>query len=827
MKQTILRKLMLIAVLLTGLHTFAYDFESNGLYYNIISQSKLEVEVTCETLNSGYSKSPYEGDFIVPETVNYNNRTYTITKIGERAFNKCVNLKSIVFPNSIIEINEYAFNECTSLTSITLPNTVKSIGHSAFINCSNLISVILGNSVETIDRRSFYGCSKIISIIIPKSVQTIEAEAFRGCSKLMEVFFLSALKPMISAGGAWMSVYYERSFYNCHPALEQYVPSKEVYGFGTEYISFGEKTFQYTGMSPKVEWSNNLKAYNATLNVEEATFEKNAGTHTTNLIAKYSNGVDFEVEIPYTYEITKAPMTLTVNNCEREYGDDNPEFTCEATGFVDGESLNTLSSRPIYTCEATKRSNVGSYRILAELDAPNYEITYKYGTLNVKKAAMSLSVKNTERVYGNANPQLQFTYTGLKNGETVPDWTTYPTTKTNATKTSPCGVYTVTATGGVATNYDITQYIPGELTITKRELTVKANDCSKMYGDENPDFTLSYSGFANSDTKNSLTEQPTITCEATKDSNAGTYPIVVSGGDADNYYFTYKNGTLTIKPMTIGFKNQYNTVTYNDMEKSVTENWFEFVPEIAGDYNEDDFYLTVWALDSEGTYSQHETTISGGEYAGKYVNYSGPTTVGKYIFNLKSKGTNPNVVAEPARAYLTVKQGSNNLVWKDDYTITVEVGKTVDLGISYNGDMYCTFNADYDKTKIKFVGQFANSNNPKWSVTGLQEGTTVLTFGITNRKNEWGNYNFSTPSTVSRTIKVVASSAVEDVNYSNIKVYAENGNIVIEGANDGEKVEIYSVNGQCVYNGTETTIPVATKGMYIVRINGNTFKVML
>ena len=356
-------------------------------------------------------------------------------------------------------------------------------------------------------------------------------------------------------------------------------------------------------MDPKVEWSNNLKAYNATLNVDEVEFDKNAGTHTTNLIAKYSNGVDFEVEIPYTYEITKAPLTLTINNCEREYGENNPEFTCEAIGFVDGESLNTLSSRPIYTCEATRRSNVGTYRILAELDAPNYEITYKYGMLNVKKAAISLSVKNATRVYGNENPQLQFTYTGLKNGETVPDWTTYPTTKTNATKTSPCGVYSVTATGGVATNYTVTQYVPGELTITKRELTVKANDYSKMYGTENPKFTLSYSGFANSDTKNSLTEQPTVTCEATKESNAGTYPIVVSGGDDDNYYFTYRNGTLTIKPKTIGFKNQYNTVTYYDMEKSVTEHWFEFVPEISGEYNEDDFYLTVWALDSEGKYT--------------------------------------------------------------------------------------------------------------------------------------------------------------------------------------------------------------------------------
>lgn len=799
MKNNILRQLLAVACLLFSLNAFAYDFESNGIYYKITSQSNLEVEVTSPN-NAHYAYSmgdktvysSYSNDIVnIPETVNYNNRTYTIVQIGDYAFFGCSNLNAIIMPNSIKSINEFAFRECKELVSVTIPNSVTSIGNYAFYFCNGLTSITIPNSVTNIDSSAFHGCKGLSSVIIGNSVASIGSSAFKSCSKLMEVFFLSATKPTIGSD----------AFSYCHSALEQYVPSKEVYGFGTEYISFGEKTFQYTGLSPKVEWSNNLKAYNATLNVEEATFEKNAGTHTTNLIAKYSNGVDFEVEIPYTYEITKAPLTLTVNNCEREYGDDNPEFTCEATGFVDGENLSTLDSRPIYTCEATRRSNVGTYRILAELDAPNYEITYKYGKLNVKKAVISLSVKNAERVYGNANPQLQFTYTGLKNGETVPDWTTYPTTKTNATKTSPCGVYSVTATGGVATNYTVTQYVPGELTITKRELTVKANDCSKMYGTENPKFTLLYSGFANSDTKNSLTEQPTVTCVATKESNAGSYPIVVSGGDDDNYYFTYRNGTLTIKPKTIGFKNQYNTVTYYDMEKSVTEHWFEFVPEISGEYNEDDFYLTVWALDSEGKYSQHETTISGGEYAGKYVNYSGPTTVGKYIFNLKAKGTNPNVVAEPSRAYLTVKQGSNELEWEDESTITVEVGKTVDLGISYNGDIYCTFNADYDKTKIKFVGQFANSNNPKWSVTGLQEGTTNLIFGITNQKNEWGNYNFSTPSTVSRTIKVVPSSGIEDVNI------------------DNSEIEYYNLNGAKVEN--------PGKGIYIKKQGGKTSKVVL
>ena len=46
MKHSILRKLMLIAVLLTGSHAFAHDFEVDGIYYNILSETDKTVEVT-------------------------------------------------------------------------------------------------------------------------------------------------------------------------------------------------------------------------------------------------------------------------------------------------------------------------------------------------------------------------------------------------------------------------------------------------------------------------------------------------------------------------------------------------------------------------------------------------------------------------------------------------------------------------------------------------------------------------------------------------------------------------------------------------------------
>ena len=59
-----------------------------------------------------------------------------------------------------------------------------------------------------------------------------------------------------------------------------------------------------------------------------------------------------------------------------------------------------------------------------------------------------------------------------------------------------------------------------------------------------------------------------------------------------------------------------------------------------------------------------------------------------------------------------------------------------------------------------------------------------------------------------------------------VDVSVENGNIVIKGA-DNAMIEVYSLNGQCVYSGIETTISIAAKGLYVVKVNGKSFKVKM
>ena len=141
MKQTRLW-LTTIATLLCSLAASAHDFEAGGIYYDITSEEDLTVAVTYRGNNYNTYSNEYSGAVTVPETVTYNNNTYSVTSIGSSAFEGCSSLTTITIPESVTSIGNSAFSRCSSLTAITLPEGVTSIGIYAFYECSSLYKVI-------------------------------------------------------------------------------------------------------------------------------------------------------------------------------------------------------------------------------------------------------------------------------------------------------------------------------------------------------------------------------------------------------------------------------------------------------------------------------------------------------------------------------------------------------------------------------------------------------------------------------------------------------------------------------------------------------------
>ena len=183
------RLLSLTTLLLLAIASFAHDFEVDGIYYVITSSSSNPptVSVSYEGTSSYSYNNEYSGNVTIPESVTYSGKTYSVTSIGNGAFDGCEGLTSVTIPSNVTSIGGSAFSNCSSLTSITIPSSVTSIGSSAFSRCSGLTSVTIPSSVTAIGSWTFNGCTGLTSITIPSSVTSISQNAFWSCSGLSSI----------------------------------------------------------------------------------------------------------------------------------------------------------------------------------------------------------------------------------------------------------------------------------------------------------------------------------------------------------------------------------------------------------------------------------------------------------------------------------------------------------------------------------------------------------------------------------------------------------------------------------------------------------------
>src|SRR4029077_6450967 len=93
-------------------------------------------------------------------------------------------------------------------------------------------------------------------------------------------------------------------------------------------------------------------------------------------------------------------------------------------------------------------------------------ITHVAGTLTITTAPLTITAQDKSKVYGAALPVFTASYSVFLNGDDTNSLTTKATLSTIATSTSDVGVYPITASGAVGTNYAFS-YVDGSLTITQ------------------------------------------------------------------------------------------------------------------------------------------------------------------------------------------------------------------------------------------------------------------------------------------------------------------------------------------------------------------------
>ena len=165
--------------------------------------------------------------------------------------------------------------------------------------------------------------------------------------------------------------------------------------------------------------------------------------------------------------------------------------------------------------------------------------------VTVVKIPLTAHVANTSKVYGDANPEFNITYSGFRDGDSEVGFSVPASISTIVDNSSKVGKYDIVASGAVSDKYEIS-YIPGTLTVTKAPLSISAGNYTKKQGDAMPVFKASYTGFKNGENESVQTKQPVFSCEANEASVPAEYAVTISGADAENYDISYEQGRLTV-----------------------------------------------------------------------------------------------------------------------------------------------------------------------------------------------------------------------------------------------------------------------------------------
>lgn len=287
--KTFTKKLLAsFAAVASGLCPFnaaAYDFEVDGIYYDLVSVD----EQTC-AVSVPAEGTVYSGDITIPDVVPFGGRSFKVIAVKEYAFNgnqvenvvlgdnvltieygafAGSTLKNIVFDNSLKEISAFAFNYCEQLTDVVFPESLEFIGNDAFAQAYNLSSVKFNDGLKAIEHSAFrntslkevilpknltrmgggpndwdYGnmfleCTSLEHVVLPEKLEYLCPGAFGGCTNLKSIFIPDNI-----------TIIGERAFENS--GLTEFLG-----GNGIETIAYGVfsdcKSLETVNLGPKMK----------------------------------------------------------------------------------------------------------------------------------------------------------------------------------------------------------------------------------------------------------------------------------------------------------------------------------------------------------------------------------------------------------------------------------------------------------------------------------------------------------------------------------------------------------------------------------------------
>ena len=325
-------------------------------------------------------------------------------------------------------------------------------------------------------------------------------------------------------------------------------------------VTLGASSFTYNGSAQ--EPSVTVKDGDTEISTDEYEVEYSDNTNAGNAIVTINNatGGSCIVYGSRTFTINPKALTITADSETKVYdGTALTKNTYTNTALAEGDAIESATITGSQTVVGSS-ANVPSDAAIKKGEEDRtacYEITYTNGTLTVTKKALTITADAKSKTYGEDDPALTYTSSGLVGSDAITGALSRETGE-NA------GTYAInqnTLTAG--DNYSIA-YTGANLTINKKALTITADAKSKTYGEDDPALTYTSEGLIGTDA---------ITGTLSRDAgeNAGTYAInqnTLTAGN--NYAIAYTGANLTINKKDLTITADAKSKTYGEDDPALT-----------------------------------------------------------------------------------------------------------------------------------------------------------------------------------------------------------------------------------------------------------------
>lgn len=254
-------------------------------------------------------------------------------------------------------------------------------------------------------------------------------------------------------------------------------------------------------------------------------------------------------------------VQISANSAQKTYGEKDPQIVLQFSNLIEDEQI-------VGDLQRLQGEDVGRYLYdipqSMRLENSNYELNLSSEVyLDILAKPIEISIASAQKQFGDVDPEIIYVYNekDFAFGQTFEELSTGAVSREVGEE---IGRYSYKLGSlSLGDNYEIKFVATGILTISKRDVEIKANSLSKIYGENDPTFSFDQTNIVSG-------VSSIIKLKRERGEDAGTYKISYESLDDPHYNITFVSGELVILPRDISVKVE-DTFKYYGEEDPVVD----------------------------------------------------------------------------------------------------------------------------------------------------------------------------------------------------------------------------------------------------------------